>query len=127
MAVRGEGGNLKYEFHVKPGPSVKDVRLGYRGAEGLSVGAGGDLLVQTPFGVLKDAAPVSYQLIGASAYPWRAATCSRGMAAMGLRWGHTTLATRSLSTPGSTTPPSLEERISMRAGASRWTKGAGPT
>jgi hypothetical protein len=35
MAVRGqEGGNLKYEFHVKPGASVKDVRLGYRGAEG---------------------------------------------------------------------------------------------
>jgi hypothetical protein len=64
MAVRGEGGNLKYEFHLKPGASVEDVRLGYRGAEGLSVGAGGELLVRTPLGVLKDAAPVSYQLIG---------------------------------------------------------------
>jgi hypothetical protein len=52
MAVRGEGGNLKYEFHVKPGASVEDVRLGYRGAEGLSVGAGGDLLIQTSLGVL---------------------------------------------------------------------------
>jgi hypothetical protein len=42
MAVRGEeGGKLKYEFHLKPGASVEDVRLGYRGAEGLSVGAGG--------------------------------------------------------------------------------------
>ena len=41
MAVRGEGGNLKYEFHVKPGASVDEVRLGYRGAEGLSVGGGG--------------------------------------------------------------------------------------
>ena len=64
MAVRGERGKLKYEFHLKPGSSVKDVRLGYRGAEGLKVGAGGELLVQTPLGILKDAAPVSYQRIG---------------------------------------------------------------
>jgi hypothetical protein len=63
MAVRGEGGNLKYEFHLKPGASVEDVRLAYRGAEGLSVGAGGELLVQTSLGVLKDAAPVCYQRI----------------------------------------------------------------
>ncbi len=64
MAVRGEGGNLKYEFHVQPGSSVEDIRLGYRGAEGLKVGAGGELLVRTSLGTLKDAAPVSYQLIG---------------------------------------------------------------
>jgi Beta-propeller repeat len=65
MAVRGEeGGKLKYEFHLKPGSSVEEVRLAYHGAEGLSVGAGGELLVQTSLGVLKDAAPVSYQLIG---------------------------------------------------------------
>jgi hypothetical protein len=63
MAVRGEGGKLKYEFHLKPGSSVDDVRLAYRGAEGLKVGTGGELLVKTPLGVLKDAAPVSYQPI----------------------------------------------------------------
>ena len=70
MAVRGEeGGKLKYEFHLKPGSSVEDVRLGYRGAEGVSVGAGGQLLVQTSLGVLKDAAPVSYQRIGGERVP----------------------------------------------------------
>jgi hypothetical protein len=69
MAVRGEGGKLKYEFHVQPGSSVEDVRLAYRGAEGLSVGAGGELLVRTSLGVLKDAAPVSYQLIGGERVP----------------------------------------------------------
>ena len=69
MAVRGEGGKLKYEFHLKPGSSVEDVRLGYRGAEGLKVGAGGELLVQTSLGVLKDAAPVSYQRIGGERVP----------------------------------------------------------
>jgi beta-propeller repeat-containing protein len=69
MAVRGEGGKLKYEFHLKPGSSVEEVRLAYRGAEGLSVGAGGELLVQTSLGVLKDAAPVSYQRIGGERVP----------------------------------------------------------
>jgi hypothetical protein len=65
MAVRGEGDKLKYEFHLKPGSSVEDVRLAYRGAEGLSVGARGELLVRTSPGVLKDAALVR---LGASAY-----------------------------------------------------------
>jgi hypothetical protein len=69
MAVRGEGGNLKYEFRLKPGSSVEDVRLGYRGAERLSVGARGELLVQTSLGVLKDAAPVSYQRIRGKRVP----------------------------------------------------------
>jgi hypothetical protein len=69
MAVRGEGGNLKYEFHLKPGSSVEDVRLGYRGAEGLKVGAGGELLVQTSLGILEDAAPVSYQRIAGERVP----------------------------------------------------------
>jgi hypothetical protein len=69
MAVRGEGGKLKYEFRLKPGSSVEDVRLGYRGTEGLSVGAGGELLIQTSLGILKDSAPVSYQLIGGERVP----------------------------------------------------------
>jgi Beta-propeller repeat len=69
MAVRGDRGNLKYEFHLKPGASVEDVRLGYRGAEGLKVGAGGELLVRTPLGILKDAAPVSYQRIDGERVP----------------------------------------------------------
>jgi Beta-propeller repeat len=69
MAVRGEGGKLKYEFCLKPGSSVEDVRLGYRGATGLSVGAGGELLVRTSLGILKDAAPVSYQRIGRERVP----------------------------------------------------------
>jgi hypothetical protein len=69
MTVRGEGGNLKYEFHLKPGSSVEDVRLGNRGAEGLKVGAGGRLLIQTSLGDLKDAAPVSYQLIEGKRVP----------------------------------------------------------
>jgi hypothetical protein len=69
MAVRGEGGKLKYEFHLKPGSSVDQVRLGYRGSEGLSVGDGGQLLVRTSLGILKDAAPVSYQRVRGERVP----------------------------------------------------------
>jgi hypothetical protein len=69
MAVRGKGSKLKYEFHLKPGSSVDDVRLAYRGAEGLKVGADGELLVRTSLGVLEDAAPVSYQRIGGERVP----------------------------------------------------------
>src|SRR5215217_2364757 len=69
MAVRGEGGKLKYEFHLKRGSSIEDVRLGYRGVGGLKVGAGGELLIQTSQGVLRDAAPVSYQRIGGERVP----------------------------------------------------------
>jgi hypothetical protein len=87
MAVRGEGGNLKYEFRLKPGASVKDVRLGYRGAEGLSVGTGGDLLVRTSLGVLKDAAPVSYQLIGGERVPVESRYVLKGNGGYGFAMG----------------------------------------
>jgi hypothetical protein len=69
MAVRGEeGGKLKYEFHLKPGSSVEDVRLAYRGPRGSRLGPG-ELLVQTSLGILKDAAPVSYQRIRGERVP----------------------------------------------------------
>jgi len=87
MAVRGEGGDLKYEFRLKPGASVKDVRLGYRGAEGLKVGSGGELLVQTSLGVLKDAAPVSYQRIGGERVPVKSRYTLKGDGSYGFAVG----------------------------------------
>ena len=35
MGLRGQAGELKYEFRVRPGASVQDIRLAYRGATGL--------------------------------------------------------------------------------------------
>ena len=87
MAVRGDGSNLKYEFHVKPGASVEDIRLAYRGAEGLSVGAGGELLVRTSLGLLKDAAPVSYQLIGGERVPVKSRYVLKGDGGYGFEVG----------------------------------------
>lgn len=64
LRIRGEGGKLKYEFRVAPGADPSRVRLAYRGQERLSLGRGGALRIETALGVLRDARPVSYQLIG---------------------------------------------------------------
>ena len=52
---------LKYEFHVRPGARPSDIRLAYAGAAGLSLDDTGALTIDTPVGVLRDAAPVAYQ------------------------------------------------------------------
>ena len=69
MAVAGRDGVLKYEFHVAPGTRTDGIRLAYRGADGLRTDASGALLVDTPLGVLRDSAPVSYQVIGGERVP----------------------------------------------------------
>ena len=61
LRVREQSGVLKYEFHVQPGARPSDIRLAYRGATRLSLDASGGLLIDTPAGVLRDAAPVAYQ------------------------------------------------------------------
>jgi hypothetical protein len=65
MVFRGQGGKLKYEFRLAPGADPSRIRLAYRGAEGLSLGAAGNLLISTPLGTLRDARPRSYQRVGA--------------------------------------------------------------
>lgn len=63
MAVNGRDGVLKYEFRMKPGTRVDDIRLAYRGADGLAVDEAGGLTVATAIGALRDSPPVSYQVI----------------------------------------------------------------
>jgi Beta-propeller repeat len=63
MLLRGEAGSLKYEFRVRPGARFEDIRLAYAGAQGLSVDRDGALLIDTPIGVLRDTAPVSFQIV----------------------------------------------------------------
>jgi hypothetical protein len=63
MRFRGDGGALKYEFRLQPGASAKRIRLAYAGAEGLSRSGGGDLLIQTPLGTLRDSRPTAWQAI----------------------------------------------------------------
>jgi len=69
MAFRGDGGKLKYEFHVAAGADPSAIGLAYRGAEGLSVASGGALAIETQLGTLEDTRPVSYQRSGGERTP----------------------------------------------------------
>ena len=69
MAFHGQSGKLKYEFLVRPGARVSDIRLAYRGAKRLSLDRRGNLRVRTPLGVLTDTRPVSYQLVAGKRVP----------------------------------------------------------
>jgi beta-propeller repeat-containing protein len=69
MSFRGAGGKLKYEFRVKPGANAGRIRLAYAGAQGLSVGGNGSLLIHTRSGTLRDSAPRAWQEIGGRRVP----------------------------------------------------------
>jgi hypothetical protein len=63
LQLRETGGTLKYEFRVKAGARPADIHLAYTGAAGLSIDDSGALLIATPMGTLRDAAPASYQIV----------------------------------------------------------------
>ena len=65
MAIRGTGGQLKYEFRVAPGADPSQIRLSYRGQERLALDRSGALRIETGLGPLRDAPPVSHQLLDA--------------------------------------------------------------
>ncbi len=53
MALAGQGGELKYEFRLRPGARLADIRLAYRGSSGLALDSSGALLIETSSGVLR--------------------------------------------------------------------------
>ena len=61
LAYSGEGGRLKYEFVVRPGAAVQQIRVGYRGAEQVRVNEAGEFEVTTPLGGFRDQKPYAYQ------------------------------------------------------------------
>ena len=69
MMLRGDAGQLKYEFRVRPGARHEAIRLAYDGADGLTLDDAGVLLIKTPLGVLRDSPPVAYQTIAGTQVP----------------------------------------------------------
>jgi hypothetical protein len=69
LYLREQSGVLKYEFHVRAGARPSDIRLAYAGATRLSLEASGALTIDTPAGVLRDAAPLAYQDAGGTRVP----------------------------------------------------------
>jgi hypothetical protein len=57
MVLRGDGGELKYEFQLDPGADPRDIRFDYDGASELSLHSDGGLRIDTPLGSLHDAGP----------------------------------------------------------------------
>ena len=69
MVFAGQNGKLKYEFLVRPGARVRDIRLAYRGAKRLSLDRRGNLRIRTSLGVLTDTRPRATSSSPASACP----------------------------------------------------------
>jgi len=64
LHTRGRRNGLKYEFHVAPGADYRQIRISYRGINGLYIDADGALHVASELGELVDEAPYIYQDIG---------------------------------------------------------------
>ena len=107
MVFAGQNGTLKYEFLVRPGARVRDIRLAYRGAKRLSLDRQGNLRIGTSLGDLTDTRPISYQLVAGRRVPVRSSfALDRRGAGYGFAvGGATTTAIRSSSTPASSIRP----------------------
>jgi hypothetical protein len=65
LLVGREGGHLKHEYRILPGGHADRITVRYEGAEKLMVNAAGELEIWAAGKVIfKEAAPVSYQIIG---------------------------------------------------------------
>ena len=61
-----EDGGLKYDFHVRPGGSPKDIRLHISPKDGAKLTKDGGFAVETPMGTVVQSPPVAYWTDGAN-------------------------------------------------------------
>lgn len=69
LLLRADGATLQYEFHVRRGARISDIRLAYDGANRLTLDEDGSLSMETALGVMRDSRPVSYQTIAGERVP----------------------------------------------------------
>ena len=60
----GNQQRLEYDLVVRPGADPARIRLAYRGARSIEIGASGELVVRTAFGEVHQGAPQIYQVAG---------------------------------------------------------------
>jgi len=58
-----EGNRLKYDFILSPGATIGDIRMRYEGVKQLNINELGELEIHHEWGIVKEAAPYSYQVI----------------------------------------------------------------
>ena len=63
LVYKGSERIIKYEYKVAPGADYKNIQMSYSGADSLKLSSSGDLLINTPWGQLKDEKPVVYQMV----------------------------------------------------------------
>lgn len=64
LKIYGVEGRVEYDYVVKPGGKVADIRFAYSEAVTTSVDEAGDLVIETAFGELRHARPRCYQRRG---------------------------------------------------------------
>ena len=64
LTYYGQGGVLEHDFVVAPGGDPGRIRLAVEGGSGLRLDAGGDLVIETHLGEVRQQAPVAYQVVG---------------------------------------------------------------
>ncbi len=87
LAFHGRQGALEYDWLLAPHASAGRIRLAVGGAGRLQIDAGGDLLLRTAAGTLRQARPVAYQQSGATRRPVAARYVLRAGHAVGLAVG----------------------------------------
>ncbi|MDA7502033.1 PKD domain-containing protein [Chitinophagales bacterium] len=63
LSVYSKGGNVKYDFLVRPGADPMDIQLSFEGAEQIFLDDDGNLKIPISFGTLTELRPYAYQLI----------------------------------------------------------------
>ena len=69
LIFRLSDSGVKYEFIVRPGGRVSDIRIRYSGARDVSLQQDGSLRVVSPLGDVREAAPFSFQTDGSTLEP----------------------------------------------------------
>jgi gliding motility-associated-like protein len=59
----GSGKNLKYDYILKPGADIKNIRMKCEGIENININKEGELELKNAWGIIKENKPFSYQII----------------------------------------------------------------
>ncbi|HEX8720686.1 MAG TPA: SBBP repeat-containing protein, partial [Pyrinomonadaceae bacterium] len=87
LVYRGGGGGLEYDFRLAPGADPGDIRLRFDGADSLSIGEGGELLLRAGTETVSQSAPVVYQQRGGARREVAGRFVVRGKREVGFRLG----------------------------------------
>ena len=63
LRVYGNENDIEQEFIVRPGGDLSNVRVSYRGIEGLRIADNGSLIIKTAFGEMQESVPRIYHMI----------------------------------------------------------------